>query len=56
MLRKRLAALSGWHLVNIIRDHHLSDADQPVLDAMPHAALVELIVNGVKSIEAGASR
>jgi hypothetical protein len=35
MLRKRLAAFSGWHLVNIIRDHHLSDADQSVLDAMP---------------------
>jgi hypothetical protein len=56
MLRKRLAALSGWHLVNIIRDHHLSDADQSVLDATPHEALVELIVKGVKSVEAGAVR
>ena len=56
MLRKRLAALSGWHLVNIIRDHHLSDADLSELDAMPHEALVDLIVNGVKAVEAGAAR
>lgn len=51
MLRKQLSALSAWHLVNIIRNHRLSDADQTVLDATPQAALVDLIVNGVKSVE-----
>ncbi|PYR95083.1 MAG: hypothetical protein DMF84_03605 [Acidobacteria bacterium] len=53
MLRKQLSALSGWHLVNIIRSHRLSTADQTVLDATPPAALVDLIVNGVKSAEGG---
>jgi hypothetical protein len=56
MLRKQLSALSGWHLVNIIRSHRLSKADQTVLDATPPTALVELIVNGVKALESNATK
>jgi hypothetical protein len=56
LLRNQLAALSGWHLVNIIRSHRLSTADQAVLEATPPAELVDLIVNSVKSAEAGAAR
>jgi hypothetical protein len=56
MLRKQLGALSAWHLVNIIRSHRLSDADQSVLDAAPPATLIELIVNGVKSVDSGVTR
>jgi hypothetical protein len=56
MLRQQLGALSGWHLVNIIRNHRLSNADQTVLDAAAPATLVDLIVNSVKSVESGAAR
>jgi hypothetical protein len=56
MLRKQLSALSGWHLVNIIRSHRLSKADQAELEATPPAALVELIVTGVKSLESSVTR
>ena len=51
MLRKQVSALSGWHLVNIIRSHRLSTADQTVLEATPQAVLIDLIVHGVKSVE-----
>jgi hypothetical protein len=54
--RKQLSALSAWHLVNIIRSHRLSNADQTVLEASSPAVLVDLIVNGVKSIESNATR
>jgi len=56
LLRKQLSAFSSWHLVNIIRNHRLSTADQATLDAMPPAALIELIVHSVKAVDAGASR
>jgi hypothetical protein len=56
MLRKQLGALSAWHLVNIIRSHRLSDADQTVLDAAPPAMLIDLIVNGVKSVESDVTK
>lgn len=55
LLRNQLSALSGWHLVNIIRSHRLSTADQAVLEATPPAELVDLIVNRVKSAQAGAA-
>jgi hypothetical protein len=51
LLRKQLSALSGWHLVNIIRSHRLSTADQSVLEAAPAAVLIDIIVNGVKSVD-----
>lgn len=56
MLRRQLSALSGWHLVNIIRNHRLSTLDPATLNATPPAALIDLIVSSVKAVEASASR
>ena len=56
LLRRRLAALSGWHLVNIIAAHGLSDRDPSLIAAMEPAALVEVIINGVKDRVARAVR
>jgi len=49
LLRRQLSALSGWHLVNIITTHRLSDRDPAVLSATEPANLVEVIIEGVKS-------
>jgi hypothetical protein len=49
LLRRQLAALSAWHLVNIIVDYALSDIPSEELNRMPAAALIEVIVNGVKT-------
>ncbi len=51
MLRRQLAALSGWHLVNIIRSFGLSDRSPDMLSAIEPAAMVELIVAGVRERE-----
>ena len=48
MLRRQLSALSGWHLVNIITAHRLSDNEPDVLAAVEPPALVELIVDSVR--------
>jgi hypothetical protein len=48
LLRRQLTALSGWHLVNIITTHELSDRDPALLAAMEPSDLVEMIVNGVR--------
>jgi hypothetical protein len=48
LLRRQLAALAGWHLVNIIRRYQLSDEDPAVLGAQEPARLVELIIDGVR--------
>jgi hypothetical protein len=48
MLRQRLGALSSWHLVNIISAYDLSDTPSAVLNTMPTAALVDLIVAKVR--------
>lgn len=56
MLRKQLSALSAWHLVNIIRSHRLSHADQAALEATPRSALIDLIVSGVKALESSVTR
>jgi len=48
LLRRQLSALSGWHLVNIITAHRLSDRDPALLAAMEPADLVETIIEGVK--------
>lgn len=52
MLRNQLAALSSWHLINIIKNHRLSTADDKVLEATPPAALIDLIVKSVKAVDA----
>ncbi len=48
LLRSQLSALSGWHLVNIITAHGLSDRDPAALASTTPAALIEIIVNGVR--------
>jgi hypothetical protein len=48
LLRRQLAALSSWHLVNIILEHELSSATVASLNATPAAALIDIIVNGVR--------
>ena len=50
LLRKELGALSPWHLVNIIRAYRLSPEPVDVLNRMPGAALVNIIVEGVGSV------
>jgi hypothetical protein len=49
LLRRQLAALSGWHLVNIIVAHELSQQDPAALTATPDDVLVELIVSEVRA-------
>jgi len=48
-LRRQLAALSAWHLVNIIDAYRLSDERPAVLNRLPAAALIDIIVSGVAS-------
>lgn len=48
LLRRQLAALAGWHLVNIIRHYDLSGAEPAVLNAQDPARLIEIIVDGVR--------
>jgi hypothetical protein len=48
LLRRQLAALSPWHLVNIIRAYDLSALASPALTALPEPALIEIIVSRVR--------
>lgn len=48
LLRKQLAALSPWHLVNIILEHELSGASVDTLNATPGPVLIDLIVSRVR--------
>ena len=48
LLRKQLAALSAWHLVNIALDYQLTNLDRDALNRMPAAELIEMIVRGVR--------
>lgn len=48
LLRRQLGALSVWHLVNIIRDHQLSDLPPVTLNGMHAADLIEIIVVAVR--------
>jgi hypothetical protein len=43
-LRRQLAALSAWHLVNIIQAYRLSDTPTTVLNHLPAADLIEIII------------
>jgi hypothetical protein len=49
LLRRELGALASWHLVNIVVAYQLSDEPMPVLNTLPAAPLVEMIVAGVRS-------
>jgi hypothetical protein len=46
-LRRQLAALSEWHLVNIINAYRLSDESAATLNRLRATALIEIIVNAV---------
>ncbi len=57
LLRGQLAALSPWHLVNIVRAYDLSDQDANALNLTPAPVLIELIVTAVRAeVESGAVR
>ena len=57
LLRSQLAALSPWHLVNIIRAYDLSDLDPNALNQTPAPVLIELIVSSVRAqVESGTPR
>jgi hypothetical protein len=49
LLRRQLGAFSVWHLVNIVRDHQLSDLPEATLSAMRATDLIELIVAAVRA-------
>ena len=49
LLRRQLSALSGWHVVNIIRAYRLSDLTPPELNALTRAALIEIVVGEVRA-------
>jgi hypothetical protein len=49
LLRKELGALSAWHLVNIIRAYRLSAEPLDVLNRIPAARLIDMIVEGVRT-------
>jgi hypothetical protein len=49
LLRRQLAALSSWHLVNIVNDYELSDQPGDALMKLSQAALIEVIVEGVRN-------
>ena len=46
-LRRQLAALSAWHLVNIIQAYRLSEDAVSVLNRLPATELIEVIVGAV---------
>ena len=48
LLRRQLAALSVWHLVNIVRAYGLSDLTSSALNAMSAQDLIGLIVTAVR--------
>jgi hypothetical protein len=56
LLRRQLGALSAWHLVNIIVAYELSDAGTPALNTLPAAALIDIIVAGVRKDRAALRR
>jgi hypothetical protein len=47
-LRRQLAALSPWHLVNIVSHFGLSEEGRPLLNQLPAPALIDLIVSAVR--------
>jgi hypothetical protein len=47
LLRRQLGALSAWHLVNIILAYDLSEQPVEMLNMMPAAALIDIIVSTV---------
>jgi hypothetical protein len=56
LLRRQLAALAAWRLVNIVEKYELSDEPPATLNRLPAAALIEWIVSAVRSQRAQATR
>jgi hypothetical protein len=52
LLRRRLTALAGWHLVRIIEAFNLSAEPPTILSRLPQASLIDLITRSVRSAEA----
>jgi hypothetical protein len=52
LLRRQLSALAVWHLVNIIRDYHLSREKPAELSTREPAQLAELIIDAVRNPQA----
>jgi hypothetical protein len=48
MLRRKLSALEGWHLVNIIVAYHLSEEPVSTLEERSALSLIEIIVRAVR--------
>jgi hypothetical protein len=48
VLRAELSALASWHLVNIVTGYQLSADNEATLNALPPAALIEMIVAAVR--------
>jgi hypothetical protein len=48
VLRAELSALASWHLVNIVTAYELSTEGEATLNALPPAALIDMIVAAVK--------
>jgi hypothetical protein len=49
LLRRQLAALAEWHLVNIIEDYEFSDLSTESLNRMSQQDLIEMIVARVRA-------
>jgi hypothetical protein len=48
MLRRKLSALQGWHLVNIIVAYDLSEEPVSTLEQLSASSLIEIIVGAVR--------
>jgi len=48
VLRQQLAALSPWHIVNILVAYELSDEDAATLNRLPASTLIERVISGVE--------
>ena len=47
MLRQQLAALSPWHIVNILTAYELTDEDATALNGLAAPTLIEKVIAGV---------
>jgi hypothetical protein len=52
LLRRRLGALSSWHLVNIIRAYGLSEEPASILNQLPAPVLIARIVAACQRLSA----
>jgi hypothetical protein len=50
LLQQELHAMSAWHLVNIIVAYRLSEQPVTILNRLPQATLIDLIVTAVRGV------